>query len=98
MYSGKSSLKQRSGAGAHLQQEAMLFRAIQRQHTSLVQDLTILGFAGSVIRLQEVSFNTAARVGTLCVGAGLAAGPIDSALIEVSKRRQKNKVWTSIFP
>lgn len=51
--------------------------------------LTILGFAGSVIGLQEVPFNTAARVGALRVGARLAAGPVDGAFVEVWKRRQK---------
>lgn len=37
---------------------------------------TVLGLAGAVVRLQQVTFNTATSEGAICVGAQLAAGAI----------------------
>lgn len=76
------------GAGVHGREEAPVCRAAHKEHAPPVEALTILGFAGSVIRLQEVPFNTAARVGALRVGAGLAAGPVDRAFVKVWKKGQ----------
>lgn len=51
---------------------------------------TILGLAGTVVWLQQVTFHAAAREGAICVGAELAAGAVHRALIKVCQ--EKNKV------
>lgn len=53
--------------------------------------LTIFGFAGSVVWLQEIPLDTAARVGALGVGACLAAGPVHGAFIKVWERQEKTQ-------
>lgn len=47
---------------------------------------TILGFAGAVVWLQEVTLHTAAGVRALTVGARLAASPVHVALIKIYRR------------
>lgn len=54
------------------------------------QALTVLGFAGSVVRLQEIALDTAARVGALCVGARLTARPVHGAFVKVWEKQEKN--------
>lgn len=54
--------------------------------TFCVHVLTIFGFAGAVIWLQQVSLHTAAGVGALSVCARLTARPIHIALIEIYKK------------
>lgn len=48
--------------------------------------LTIFGFAGAVVWLQQIALHTAAGVGALSVCARLAARPIHTALIKIYKR------------
>lgn len=45
--------------------------------------LTIFGFAGAVVRLQQVALHTGADVGALSVCARLTAHPVHIALIEI---------------
>lgn len=45
--------------------------------------LTIFGFAGAIVWLQQVALHTAAGVGALCVCARLAACPVHIALVEI---------------
>lgn len=54
--------------------------------TFCVHVLTIFGFAGAVIWLQQVSLHTAAGVGALSVCARLTARPVHIALIEIYKK------------
>lgn len=44
---------------------------------------TILGLAGAVVWLRQVTLHTGACVGAVSVDTGLTAGPIHTALIEV---------------
>lgn len=44
---------------------------------------TVLGLAGAVVRLRQISFHAGAGVAAVGVGAGLAAGPVHTALIKV---------------
>lgn len=57
-----------------------------------VRLLTILGFAGAVVRLQQVTLHTAADVGALGVGARLAAGAVHGALVEICREERQ---WVS---
>lgn len=50
--------------------------------------LTILGLAGAVIGLQQVTFNTATREGAIRVGAKLAAGAIHRTLVKICPERK----------
>ena len=49
--------------------------------------LTIFGFAGAVVWLQQVALHTAAGVGALIVCAHLTAGPVHIALIEIYQEK-----------
>lgn len=69
----------------------MVCRAALKHHAAPAEALTVLGFAGSVVWLQEIPLDTAARVGALCVGARLAARPVHGAFIEVWERQEKNQ-------
>lgn len=51
-------------------------------HTQLME-LTIFRFAGSVVRLHDIPFHTAARVRPLCISTSLAAGSVQRALIYI---------------
>lgn len=44
---------------------------------------TIFGLAGAVVGLRQVALHTAAGVRALCVGTGLAAGPVHTALVKI---------------
>lgn len=57
-----------------------------------VTPLTILGLAGAVVWLQQVTFHTAAGEGAICVGAELAAGAVHRALVEVCQAQSKGRV------
>lgn len=48
-----------------------------------LQVRTILGLAGAIVRLRQISFHTGAGVAAISVGTGLAAGPVHTALIKV---------------
>lgn len=50
-------------------------------------NLTIFGFAGTVVWLQQVTLHTAAGIGALTVCACLTAGPIHTALIEIYQEK-----------
>lgn len=54
--------------------------------TSRMRVLTIFGFAGAVVWLQQVALHTAAGVGALRVCARLAARPVHIAFIEIYRR------------
>lgn len=62
------------------QQEA--FRLESSSGLSVVF-LTIFGFAGAVVGLQEVALHTAAGVGAVSICARLTARPVHIALIEI---------------
>ena len=90
----------REGSGQRAALAALWPLPIRERHRrrlavrSQVSPPTILGLAGAVVWLQQVPFHTAAREGTICVGAQLAAGAIHRALIEVC--REKARAWS--FP
>lgn len=46
-------------------------------------EVTVFGFARLVIWLQQIALHTAAGVRPLSVHTGLAAGPINCALVEI---------------
>lgn len=51
--------------------------------------LTILSFAGAVVRLQQVALHTTADVGAFCIGARLTAGAVHIALVEICRGERK---------
>lgn len=51
--------------------------------------LTILGLAGFVIRLQDVTLHAAASVGSLCICTHLAAASIYVTFIHVCRHRDQ---------
>lgn len=44
---------------------------------------TVLGLAGAIVWLRQVSFHAGAGVAAVGVGTGLAAGPVHTALIKI---------------
>lgn len=48
-----------------------------------VQVRTVLGLAGAIVRLGQISFHAGAGVAAVSVGTGLAAGPVHTALIKI---------------
>lgn len=58
---------------------------------------TILGLAGTVVWLQQVTFHTAAREGAIRVGAELAAGAVHRALIKVCQEKIKGMVICKVM-
>lgn len=76
--------------------QAILHPETTRGHLSLwphVTPPTILGLAGTVVWLQQVTFHTAAREGAIRVGAELAAGAVHRALIKVCQEK-KSRAWS----
>lgn len=67
----------------HMRNKSALMNCVLVCLSVRVFVLTIFGFAGAIVWLQQVALHTAAGVGALCVCARLAACPVHIALVEI---------------
>lgn len=74
------------------ERETATFSVNYRIFSLRVWLLTVLSFAGAVVRLQQVSLHTTADVGALRIGARLTAGAVHVALVEICREERQQSV------